>query len=117
MFSFQGCEGVADTSATTSIGLIMAAKEDQGVNCVVAGEATQAASEAVGEETQDFGGELFGPGQVETVKPAPKPAPKPRKPKDKDSGLKVTWTKVNEFFGGLYASVNEDIEDIDKENV
>ena len=117
MFSFQGCEGVADTSATTSIGLIMATKEDQGVNCVVAGEATQAASEAVGEETQDFGGELFGPGQVETVKPAPKPAPKPRKPKDKDSGLKVTWTKVNEFFGGLYASVNEDIEGIDKENV
>ena len=116
MFSFQGCEGVADTSATTSIGLIMAAKEDQGVNCVVAGERVTT-EESAATEPQDFGGELFTPDQVETVTPAPKPAPKPRKPKDKDSGLKVTWTKVNEFFGGLYASVNEDIEDIDKENV
>ena len=116
MFSFQGCEGVADTSATTSIGLIMAAKEDQGVNCVVAGESAEA-KESIEQDTQDFGGGLFSPDQVETVTPAPKPAPKPRKPKDKDSGLKVTWTKVNEFFGGLYASVNEDIEGIDKENV
>lgn len=116
MFSFQGCEGVADTSATTSIGLIMAAKEDQGVNCVVAGERA-ATVEAAVTESEDFGGELFTPDQVETVTPAPKPAPKPRKAKDKESGIKVTWTKVNEFFGGLYASVNEDIEDIDKENV
>ena len=113
MFSFQGCEGVADTSATTSIGLVMAAKEDQGVNCVVAGEVTKEVSEAVGNDPQDFGGELFAPDQVETVKPAPKP----RRQKDKDSGLKVTWTKVNEFFGGLYASMNEDIEGIDKENI
>jgi cell division protein FtsA len=116
MFSFQGCEGVADTSATTSIGLIMAAKEDQGVNCVVAGERAATVETAV-TESEDFGGELFTPDQVETVTPAPKPAPKPRKAKDKESGIKVTWTKVNEFFGGLYASVNEDIEDIDKENV
>lgn len=116
MFSFQGCEGVADTSATTSIGLIMAAKEDQGVNCVVAGERAATVETAV-TESEDFGRELFTPDQVETVTPAPKPAPKPRKAKDKESGIKVTWTKVNEFFGGLYASVNEDIEDIDKENV
>ena len=116
MFSFQGCEGVADTSATTSIGLIMAAKEDQGVNCVVAGERAATVETAV-TESEDFGGELFTPDQVETVTPVPKPAPKPRKAKDKESGIKVTWTKVNEFFGGLYASVNEDIEDIDKENV
>ena len=115
VFSFQGCEDVADTSATTSIGLIMAAKEDQGVNCVVAGESLpENQTQEQESDTAGNNGELFGPGQVETVTPAPKPKAR-RQPKD--NGLKVTWTKFTEFCGGLYASVNDDIEDIDKENV
>ena len=36
LFSFQGCEGIIETSAATSIGLIMAAKEDRTLNCAFA---------------------------------------------------------------------------------
>ena len=34
-FSFKGCDGIADTSATSAVGLIMAAKEDLGVACAI----------------------------------------------------------------------------------
>lgn len=116
MFSFQGCEGVADTSATTSIGLIMAAKDDQSVNCVIAGDTEIIQETIASDDSIDSIGELFARDQVETVDPAPKQKPA-RKQRDKDSGIKVTWTKFTEFCGGLYASVNDDIEEIDKENV
>ena len=36
LFSFEGCEGITDTSAATSLGLIMAAKDDHTINCAVA---------------------------------------------------------------------------------
>ena len=33
MFSYQGCDGITDTSAATSLGLIMAARNDSTLNC------------------------------------------------------------------------------------
>ena len=118
VFSFQGCEDIAETSATASIGLIMAATEEQAVSCAVNRAVTEPAVEK--DKTDDTSpgqiGELFEPGEVEVVKPkVKKTEDKTRtRSKDKDGGLKVTWTKFTKFCGGLYDSVNEDI---DKEKV
>jgi cell division protein FtsA len=35
LFSHQGCEGLTDTTAATSIGLLLAAKNSANVNCIV----------------------------------------------------------------------------------
>ena len=35
LFSSQGCDGIADTSASTSLGLILAATHDKTINCAI----------------------------------------------------------------------------------
>lgn len=35
LFSCQGCDGIADTSASTSLGLILAATHDKTINCAI----------------------------------------------------------------------------------
>ncbi len=39
--STAGCDGINETTAATSIGLILAAKDEEAVNCIVAGEFRQ----------------------------------------------------------------------------
>lgn len=38
LFSHHGCEGLTDTTAATSIGLLLAAKNSANVNCIIANE-------------------------------------------------------------------------------
>lgn len=112
LFSCQGCEGISDTSATASLGLILAAKDDQTVNCIISGEPAGAGikTEEVEPEIDEpkeeklEQGSFWSDDQIETV--APKPKPK----RQKDNGLKVTWTKIGQFFEGLYDNVSEDID-------
>ena len=108
IFSFQGCDGITDSSAATSIGLILAAKDDQTVSCAIAGEETTPSveEEVYTAEEEDVAeqGSLFQEEQIETVEPAPKPKTNAPKPKN------ITWKKVTDFFGGLYDSVSENIE-------
>lgn len=108
MFSFQGCEGITETSAATSIGLVMAAKEDHTLNCAFAKdgyvpETTTTFSEP--ESKEEIRTTLFSD---EDVKVEPKPEPDIIKNPKK---TKVKWTeRVGKFWGDLYDSVNNEVE-------
>jgi cell division protein FtsA len=108
LFSFQGCEGITETSAATSIGLIMAAKEDKTLNCAFAKdgyipETTTTFSEP--ESKEEIRTTLFSD---EDVKVEPKPEPDIIKTPKK---TKVKWTeRVGKFWGDLYDSVNNEVE-------
>ena len=123
-----GCDGIKDTTAATSIGLILAAKEDV-LNCEIIEEETveeyieepvapvvetvtetPAAEEVpvtpAAPKSQPRDGEIFADDEIETV------APKPKKPKKK-SFINVFWAgvkKVQEETGSL-------LDDISREEV
>ena len=109
MFSFQGCDGITDTSAATSLGLIMAARNDGTLNCAFPKDSynpeslftqPEPVSEPEHKET------LFEFEKVEITE-APKAARKEGQPK-KD---RVKWTdKIGRLWGDLYESVNQEIE-------
>lgn len=109
MFSYQGCDGITDTSAATSLGLIMAARNDGSLNCAFPKDSyrpesiftqPEPVSEPEHKET------LFEFEKVQTSE-APKSTKKEEQPK-KD---RVKWTdKIGRFWGDLYESVNQEIE-------
>ncbi len=93
--STVGCDGIKETSAATSIGLILAAKEEQSVNCAVINETdrfrqviieTEVPYEEAPavEDEQPDNWEIFRPEEIETVEP-------PKK-KQKKSPI-ITWLK------------------------
>ena len=116
IFSCQGCDGITDTSAATSVGLILAALDDKSINCAINSEdftnatvtienedpETQEETEAAAHESEEKDVEqtLL---EFETVEPAPKPKqqskPKPR----------MSWTQkvVNTLFN-LYDNANDE---------
>ena len=111
VFSYQGCDGITETSAATSIGLILEAMGDQTVNCAVGDSYRRSVEvsvemEGTNETEAAPDGMLFPESQIETVEP------KKKEKKNKENCLKVTFkkigTKFNEAWGGLYDSVNED---------
>ncbi len=119
--STVGCDGIKETTAATSMGLILAAKEEQSVNCAVSNEfdppqtvivETEApVSEPVQEhEELPNNGEIFRPEEIETVSP-------PKKPKK--NLLNVWWKKAKqkveeaaEAGGNLLDEISN--EEIDK---
>lgn len=107
MFSFQGCEAILETSAATSLGLIMAAKKEATLNCAFAKDGyipEVVISEPVEEEITPE--TLFADDEVEKVEP--KPEVKPKVKKDN-----VKWNpiaKIGKFWGDLYETVNQEIE-------
>ena len=115
MFSFQGCEGITDTSAATSIGLIMAAKEDKTLNCAFAKDGYVPETVVNDPEPEEKPREtLFAPEEIETVTPVKKTAEQGKTKK----GTKVTWNpfgKIKDFCGGLYDTVHQEFEEIDNE--
>ena len=113
LFSFEGCEGITDTSAATSLGLILAAKDDHTLNCAFAKDGYIPETYTVSVETPDEAQSqetLFDFGEVEKAQePAPAAEPVKKEPKPKKN--KVTWTdKFGKFWGDLYESVNQEIE-------
>ena len=92
-FSCEGCDGLSETSAATSIGLIMASLNDQSINCatvnenVVEGETVIEEISIVGNENEPQGSLFKTDEEDETAKPAAKPAPKPQAPKKKKKGI------------------------------
>ena len=118
LFSFQGCEGTTDTSAATSIGLVMAAKNDHTLNCAFSSEdyvpvseifkstdealeEIEAAEEAPRETLLDF-----EPVEVNEEK-------KKEKKKNEKPRRQIKWNplkSVGEFCGNLYNTVHQDID-------
>ena len=115
LFSFEGCEGITDTSAATSLGLVMAAKDDHTINCAVAKdgyvpEMTVPEPEPVKDPETLL---VFDPVEV-PEKQASSGNKKPEKPK-KD---RVKWNPIascGKFFGSLYDSVHQEMEEIENE--
>lgn len=134
-FSSTGCSGVSETSATACVGMIMAAKNDQFINCleeapVLAtvqtgdeGVAVENDIEIVVETPEEVNnnGSLFAPGEIEEVtktkkdtkrtfggrKNGDKKGDKPEKPKGSNNGI---WTKVHNKFNTLFEEMeNEEI--------
>lgn len=112
LFSCQDCEGIAETSAATSIGLVLAALNDTTVNCAVGSDTPAHVTADEHEDTVIPEGQLF---PDEPVSPEPadggtKTHKAPRKPK----GPKVTWTnpfvKIGNIWETIYESVNNDID-------
>lgn len=111
-FSYQGCENITETSAATSIGLILTATGDQTVNCAVGEVYEKHAGIEIEEVTVEDEtrpeGQLFREDEIEKVIPVKEPK------KKKDCSIKVTFKKLgsrlNEAWGGLYESINEDID-------
>ena len=118
LFSFQGCEGVTDTSAATSIGLVMAAKNDHTLNCAFSAEGYVSASEVVlpaAEEVVPAEEEapketLFDFEPVEVTEEKKKEKKKKDRPK-----RTIIWSnpfnKFGEFCGNLYNTVQQDINE------
>ena len=106
LFSFEGCEGITDTSAATSLGLILAAKNDHTLNCAFAKDGYVPETFVAAEEPK-VSDTLFDFEPSDTPAPAveaPKKEPKPKKDR-------VKWTdKFGKFWGDLYESVNNEVE-------
>lgn len=113
-FSASGCNDVYNTSATVSVGMILAAKEDGLLNCIEAPEASNYKQESkpmahkeevpdIEENTEEDNVNLFGEKESGI-----KPEPKPKKKKNKFD-LSVIWEKkVKGFFGDLYDNVDKE---------
>ncbi len=93
-----GCDGIKETGAATSIGLILAAKDEQSVNCAVAGSGVESTSVIVEtaapaeEEPKPMpeNGTLFGDDEIEIVE-----KPKKTTKKNRDGNiLTVLWGKA-----------------------
>ena len=115
LFSFEGCEGITDTSAATSLGLIMAAKDDHTINCAVAKDGYVPEMPVPEPEPEKDPETLlvFDPVEV-PEKQASSGNKKPEKPK-KD---RVKWNPIascGKFFGSLYDSVHQEMEEIENE--
>ena len=106
-FSNAGCDGLKDTTAATSIGLILAAKDELGVNCAYNDE--QGGSSVIIENGEEDV-EVEAPAEVQTEPAETDPAPQPNgklfsddeievveKPKKKNkSGIFATWRKAKQ---------------------
>jgi cell division protein FtsA len=120
LFSCQGCDDINETTACTSLGLILAAKDDVTLNCAINGIPTETETpiETVvtepttveEENTADTdNGLLFNNDVLDDIKEEPtKKAPEPKK-----CGLKVFWKKINNYCGELYETVNKEIDNED----
>ena len=107
LFSYQGCDDITETSASTSLGLILAAKDDATLNCAVNGISPAAPVAAQTEEYEEDvvnNGHIFSEEDMEEMKqePARQPA------QAKKTGMKVFWKKIGDFCGNLYETVNDE---------
>lgn len=111
LFSHQGCEGLTDTSAATSIGLLLAAKNTANVNCILVNEESGAGETTVTIETtepeDDKERDLWG-NVVETpAEPvAPKPEKRAAKPESEKKTVKIP--KWKQWADDLFNSMNDD---------
>jgi len=109
-FSASGCSGVHEPTASTSIGMILSAKEDGLINCITAPEKSvdnswieveKPAKIVVEEEQDNTPVDLFGNAMPEEKKPTEEPKPA------RKSSLIVTWQKLM----GKIDNLSKDIEE------
>ena len=115
LFSFEGCEGITDTSAATSLGLVMAAKDDHTINCAVAKDGYVPEMPVPEPEPVKDPETLL---QFETVEVPEKQTSGSNKKPEKPKKDRVKWNPIascGKFFGSLYDSVHQEMEEIENE--
>ena len=115
LFSFEGCEGITDTSAATSLGLVMAAKDDHTINCAVAKDGYVPEITVTEPEPVKDPETLL---QFETVEVPEKQTSGSNKKPEKPKKDRVKWNPIascGKFFGSLYDSVHQEMEEIENE--
>lgn len=106
LFLHQGCDDILETSAATSVGLILSAKDEACLNCASTDGVFPGEDKTVDEpaKEEEYRETIFDDSDIEKIIPEEKPKKKRNKPE-------VKWTeKVSSFFGSLYESVNVNIE-------
>ena len=113
LFSGQGCDGLGETSAATSIGLILAANEVSEINCALPKGEGVMETPTVDESNPD--GNLFSERAMEGVEVTETEVKETVKSKDKGKKQPtVRWgEKVSVFMGNIFDSV---MNDMDSEN-
>ena len=107
IFSCQDCEAMFEPSASTSVGLILAASDNEEINCARYNGETEVVTEPAAD------GNLFSAASMEEMVDAePKPAPVPEKPKvaTKPAKKGVWKDKIGSFVGGIFDSVMNEVE-------
>lgn len=95
----EGCPGIAETSAVASIALLLAACEDQRLNCINAFKKPDSRKEEEPDtrgtvfEEQEPTGKKGSKGKTKTERPD-----RPKTP----SRFRITWNKVEDKLGGLF---------------
>lgn len=121
-FSCEGCDGLAETSAATAIGLIMSSINDPSINCATAREEDSTAGTVVEEigiagNENEPQGSLFRKEDIEIVKPAP--APKKNKKgiftRFKENVLGVVTTSIDNVYDVLNENQGTLLDGLDEE--
>ena len=109
-FSCQGCDGLGETTAATSIGLILAASELSGLNCAFTKD--EAVSDAAEADGVNPDGTLFSADAMEGVTVTePKPDEGKKGKTQKSREPRVTWgERMSNFMGELFTSVMNDVD-------
>ncbi len=106
MFSYQDSEAMFEPSASTSVGLILAAYENEDINCAHPANGVEIKVE---EPVND--GNLFSNEALEgVVKEDPKPAPEKPKTPAKPAKKGVWKDKIGSFMGNIFDSVMNEVE-------
>ena len=110
LFSHQGCEGLTDTSAATSMGLLLAAKNTANVNCIITNEEPETVVEVENLQTEENKAQpedgkerdLWG-NVIETteVKETPKAGNKTTKPTPKPPKTPTWKTWMEDLFNSM----------------
>ncbi len=108
--SVVGCDGINETSAATTVGLLLAAKEE--VNCAVAKEYSPASNIVVEKEEEEntekaAPGELFKESEVEKVVPE----------KKRRGGIKVLWAKAMQAAENASEATGRLLDEISEEKI
>ena len=106
MFSYQDSEAMFEPSASTSVGLILAAYENEDINCAHPANGVEVKVE---EPVND--GNLFSSDTLEgVVEEGPKPAPEKPKTPAKPAKKGVWKDKIGSFMGNIFDSVMNEVE-------
>lgn len=110
LFLSQGCESLYETSAATSVGLILTASDNTELNCAHHAGSVQPVSEHTEEAPS---GELFSADQMGgVVVNDPKPAAAATTPsKPKTQKTRGVWKdKIGSFMGNIFDSVMNEVD-------
>jgi cell division protein FtsA len=107
LFSCQDCEAMFEPSASASVGLILAACDNDEINCAHHSDVALKVEEPAAD------GNLFSNASMEEmVEKEPRPAPIPEKPKaPAKPAKKGVWKdKIGSFVGNIFDSVMNEVE-------